>query len=122
MGDARGHFDGDTLVVETTNFTNRTHFGYNNRYNSEKLKLVERFTPIAPGKLSWEVTVDDPDVWTRPWTFAMTLTKDDSAAHLRIRVSRRKLRPSRHPERRTIRRSNQVRCSVGSRNVLGAIR
>ena len=78
MGDGRGHFDGDALVVETTNFTSRTHFGYNNRYNSEKLKLTERFTPVAPGKLDWQVTVDDPDVWTRPWTFAMTLTKDDS--------------------------------------------
>jgi hypothetical protein len=78
MGDARGHFDGDTLVVETTNFTNRTHFGYNNRYNSEKQKIVERFTPVAPGKLSWEVTIDDPEVWTRPWTFAMALTRDDS--------------------------------------------
>src|SRR5205085_6061 len=71
MGDARGRFDGDTLVVETTNFTNRTHFGYNNRYNSEKLRLVERFSPIGPGKLNWEVTVNDPEVWTRPWTFAM---------------------------------------------------
>ncbi|HET9831188.1 MAG TPA: hypothetical protein VFP91_05755 [Vicinamibacterales bacterium] len=78
MGDARGRFDGDTLVVETTNFTNRTHFGYNNRYNSERQKIVERFTPIAPGKLDWQVTIDDPEVWTRPWTFAMTLTKDDS--------------------------------------------
>jgi len=78
MGDARGRFDGDTLVVETTNFTNRTHFGYNNNYNSEKLRLVERFTPVAPGRLNWEVTVNDPEVWTRPWTFAMTLTKDDS--------------------------------------------
>ena len=78
MGDARGHFDGETLVVETTNFTGRTHFGYNNRYNSEKLRLVERFTPIGPGRLNWEVTVNDPEVWTRPWTFAMTLTRDDS--------------------------------------------
>src|SRR6266853_228819 len=78
MGDARGHFDGDTLVVETTNFTNRTHFGYNNRYNSEKLRLVERFAPIGPGKLNWEVTVNDADVWTQPWTFAMTLTRDES--------------------------------------------
>ena len=78
MGDARGRFDGDTLVVETTNFTGRTHFGYNNRYNSERLTLVERFTPIGPGRLNWEVTVNDPEVWTRPWTFAMTLTKDDS--------------------------------------------
>jgi hypothetical protein len=78
MGDARGRFDGDTLVVETTNFTSRTHFGYNDRYNSEKLRLIERFTPIGPGRLNWEVTVNDPEVWTRPWTFAMTLTKDDS--------------------------------------------
>jgi hypothetical protein len=78
MGDARGRFEGDTLVVETTNFTNRTHFGYNNRYNSEQLKLVERFTPVGPGKLNWEVTVNDPGVWTRPWTFAMTLVKDDT--------------------------------------------
>ena len=78
MGDARGHFEGDTLVVETTNFTGRTHFGYNDRYNSEKLRLVERFTPIGSGRLNWEVTVNDPEVWTRPWTFAMTLTRDDS--------------------------------------------
>jgi hypothetical protein len=78
MGDARGRFEGDTLVVETTNFTNRTHFGYNNNYNSEKLRLVERFTPVAPGRLNWEVTVNDPEVWTRPWTFGMMLTKDDS--------------------------------------------
>jgi hypothetical protein len=78
MGDARGRFDGDTLVVETTNFTSRTHFGYNNRYNSERQKITERFTPIAPGKLNWEVTIDDPEVWTRPWTFAMTLSRDDS--------------------------------------------
>jgi hypothetical protein len=78
MGDARGRFDGDSLVVETTNFTNRTHLGYNNRYNSTRQKIVERFTPIGRGKLDWEVTIDDPEVWTRPWSFAMTLTKDDS--------------------------------------------
>ena len=41
-------------------------------------ELVERFTPIAPGKLNWEVTINDAEVWTRPWTFAMTLTRDDS--------------------------------------------
>jgi hypothetical protein len=78
LGDARGHWEGNTLVVETTNFTDRTHFGYNNRYNSEKFRLVERFTPVAPKTLRWEVTFDDPDVWTRPWTFVMPLTRDDS--------------------------------------------
>ena len=78
LGDARGHWDGNTLVVETTNFTNKTHMGYNNRYNSEKYKLVERFTPVSPTKLQWQVTIDDPETWTRPWTFTMPLTKDDS--------------------------------------------
>jgi hypothetical protein len=78
LGDARGHWEGNTLVVETTNFTNRTHWGYNNRFNSEKLKLTERFTPISPDALLWQVTFDDPDVWTRPFTFAMPLTRDRS--------------------------------------------
>ena len=78
LGDARGHWDGNTLVVETTNFTNKTHMGYNNRYNSEKYKLVERFTPVSPTRLQWQVTIDDPDTWTRPWTFTMPLTRDDT--------------------------------------------
>ena len=78
LGDARGYWEGNTLVVETTNFTSRTHFGYNNRYNSESLTLTERFTPIAPGRLQWEVTFNDPEVWTRPFTFAMPLTRDDT--------------------------------------------
>jgi hypothetical protein len=42
------------------------------------MKLVERFTPIGPGKLAWEVTFDDPETYTRPWTFVMQLTRDDS--------------------------------------------
>jgi hypothetical protein len=78
LGDARGHWEGNALVVETTNFTNRTHFGYNNRYNSESFTLTERFTPVAPGRLQWEVTFNDPEVWTRPFTFAMPLTRDDT--------------------------------------------
>jgi hypothetical protein len=78
LGDARGRWDGDTLVIETTNFTNRTHFGYNNRYNSEAFRLVEKFTPVAPDRVQWEVTFNDPEVWTRPWTFTMPLMRDDS--------------------------------------------
>ena len=78
LGDARGHWEGNTLVVETTNFTSRTHFGYNNRYNSEAFRLVERFTPVAPDKVQWEVTFHDPEVWTRPFTFRMPLTRDES--------------------------------------------
>ena len=78
MGVSRGRWEGNTLVVETTNFTNRTHFGYNNRYNSESFTLIERFTPMAPGRLQWEVTFNDAEVWTRPFTMAMPLTRDDT--------------------------------------------
>jgi hypothetical protein len=72
MGDARGHWEGDTLVVETTNFTPRS--AYRNA-NPEAFKLVERFKPISPELVEWSVTINDPTTWTRPWTFAMNLTK-----------------------------------------------
>jgi len=75
MGDARGHWDGDTLVVETTNF--KDQIAYRNA-NAETLRLVERFTPTGPTSVEWSVTVDDPTTWTRPWTFAMNLTKKDA--------------------------------------------
>jgi len=77
MGDPRARWDGNTLVVETTNFTDRTHMGYNFRYNSEKYTLTERFTPMSPTRLQWQVTIADPDTWTRPWTYTMPLTRDD---------------------------------------------
>jgi hypothetical protein len=77
LGDARGHWEGNTLVVETTNFNGKTHWGYNNRYNSEKYTLTERFTPIAPDRVQWEARIDDPDVWVRPFTFAMSLMRDN---------------------------------------------
>jgi hypothetical protein len=75
MGDARGHWDGDTLVVETTNFKGRT--AYRNA-NPDRLKITERFTRIAPDKVRWSVTLDDPTTWTRPWTFEMPLTENNS--------------------------------------------
>ena len=78
LGDARGHWEGNSLVVVTTNFTDRTHFGYNNRYNSQKFTLTERFTPVGPHTLQWQVTFNDPEVWTRPFTFVMPLTRDES--------------------------------------------
>jgi hypothetical protein len=71
MGDARGHFEGDTLVIETTNFTDKVPY----RGSSQNLRLVERFTPRGNGIVEWSVTFDDPATWARPWTFAMNLTK-----------------------------------------------
>src|SRR5262245_37499923 len=75
MGDARGRWEGDTLVVETTNFRGRSAY---RGANPETLRLVERFTRIAPDKIRWAITIDDPTTWTRPWTFAVPLTITDS--------------------------------------------
>lgn len=63
-GDARGHWEGDTLVVETTNFNGRNPL---QRVGSDKLKLTERFKRVAENTIQYEYTVDDP-VWTKPWT------------------------------------------------------
>jgi hypothetical protein len=71
MGYARGRFEGNTLIVETANFTDKVPY----RGSSEKLRLVERFTPVAPNVVEWAVTFDDAATWTRPWTFAMNLSK-----------------------------------------------
>src|SRR5687768_380065 len=72
MGIARGRWEGNTLVVESTNFHERSRF----RNASPKARLVERFTPVAPDKIEWTLTVIDPDTWTRPWTYGMQLTQD----------------------------------------------
>jgi hypothetical protein len=74
LGDARGHWDGNSLVVETTNFKDRSTY---RGANATTLRLIERFTRTAPGRIEWTVTVDDPSTWTRTWTFAMPLTLDE---------------------------------------------
>src|SRR5580765_2732520 len=75
MGDPRGHWEGSTLVVETTNFRDRSIY---RNANPEKMRLIERFTRTSPATIEWSVTVDDPSTWTRPWTFAMPLTMNDA--------------------------------------------
>ena len=69
-GDARGHWDGDTLVVETTNYSAAARY----RGATEGLRLVERFTRVAPDTLEHEVTLNDPATWTQPWTVKLVLT------------------------------------------------
>jgi hypothetical protein len=73
MGDARGRWEGDTLVVTTKNFKERSVY---RNANAETLTLTERFQRIAPDKVRWTVTVDDPSTWTTPWTFSLPLTAD----------------------------------------------
>src|SRR5947209_19805777 len=64
LGDSRGRWDGSTLVVDTTNFTDRTNF----RGSSENMHLVERFTRVDADTIRYEFTVDDPTTFTRPWS------------------------------------------------------
>ena len=75
MGSARGRWEGNTLVVETRNFNER---GAYRNADPETYTLIERFTPIAPNKVLWVVTIDDKATWTKPWTYEMNLTKDAS--------------------------------------------
>jgi hypothetical protein len=75
MGDSRGRFDGDTLVIETTNFTDRTGLGGNGNgaVHSESLTLVERLRRVDANTLRYEFTVNDPETYTRPWTVTFDL-------------------------------------------------
>lgn len=71
MGDPRGHWEGDTLVVDSTNFTDKTNF----RGSGENLHLIERFTRTGPESLTYEFTVDDPASFVKPWTVQIPMTK-----------------------------------------------
>jgi hypothetical protein len=71
QGDSVGHWEGNTLVVDTTNFTNLTAY----RGSSEKLHLVERFTRTADNMMTYQFTVEDPATWAKPWTAEVVWTK-----------------------------------------------
>ena len=72
MGDARGRWEGDTLVVETTNFLEAGAYGG----ASSSLKTTERFRPTGENTIEWSIRLDDARTWTRPWSFGMRLTRD----------------------------------------------
>ena len=74
-GDSRGRWEGDTLVVETSNYSPRGSL----RGASENLRVVERFTRVSPEVLEWEITFEDPATWTRPWTAMIALTNSGDA-------------------------------------------
>ena len=73
MGDARGRFEGNTLVIETTNFTDKLAIG--GVRHSEQLRLTERFTRVDPEMIDYEIRVEDPLTWEQPWTLRMTITQ-----------------------------------------------
>jgi hypothetical protein len=74
-GDPRGRWEGDTLVVESTNFSPKSEF----RGSSKNLHLVERFTLAGPETLNYEITVTDPTTWTKPWTALIPLKRSKDA-------------------------------------------
>jgi hypothetical protein len=74
-GIPRGRFDGNTLVVNLTNFNAYTWFDMAGNFHSDALKVVERYTAIGPDTLQYEATMEDPKVFTRPWTIRMVLQR-----------------------------------------------
>ena len=73
MGDSRGKWDGDTLVVNVTNHNDRTWFDMAGNFHSEALKVVERYTLLDADTIRYQATIEDPKVFTRPWTISMPL-------------------------------------------------
>ena len=73
MGWSNGRWDGDTLVVDSTGFIDQTWFDRAGNFHSDALHVVERFTALTPDALQYEVTIEDPKVFTRPWKMSMPL-------------------------------------------------
>jgi hypothetical protein len=70
-GDSRGHWDGDTFVVDTTNYKPRSFMSI----SSEKLHVIERFSRSGPDTINYEITINDPDTWTKPWSLMIPLRR-----------------------------------------------
>jgi hypothetical protein len=73
MGHSVGRWEGNTLVVDVSHFNDRTWFSRSGDFHSDELHLTERFTPITPDALRYEVTVEDKNVFTRPWKMSLVL-------------------------------------------------
>lgn len=73
MGDSRGRWEGDALVVDVIDFIDETWFDRAGNFHSDALHLIERYTPISANHINYEVTIEDPKVFTRPWKMSMLL-------------------------------------------------
>ena len=73
MGDSRGRWEGNTLVVDSVDFGEETWFDRAGNYHSDELHVVERYTPISPYHMRYDVTIEDPKVFARPWNISATL-------------------------------------------------
>ena len=101
-GDSRGRWEGDTLVVDTINFTDKTPFRgppartRQDIFSSKEMHVVERFTRVDAETIVYRFTVEDPGTWTRPWSGEILL-REIRGPDLRVRMSRRKLWPGPYP-------------------------
>ncbi len=73
MGDSRGRWEGDTLVVDVRNFNDQTWFDHAGNFHSDALKVIERYTLTSPNHILYEVTIEDPKVFSRPWKMSMPI-------------------------------------------------
>jgi hypothetical protein len=73
MGDSRGRWEGDTLVVDVVHFNDQTWFDRAGNHHSEQLHVVERYTLMSANHINYEATIEDPKVFTRPWKMSMPL-------------------------------------------------
>jgi hypothetical protein len=73
MGDSRGRWEGDTLVVDSIHFDEQTWFDRAGNFHSDALHVIERYTRTSPDHINYEVTIEDPKVFTRPWKMSMPL-------------------------------------------------
>jgi hypothetical protein len=73
MGDSRGRWEGNTLVVDVIHFNDQTWFDRAGNFHSDALHVIERYTPTGPDHMTYDVTIEDPKVFTRPWKMSMPL-------------------------------------------------
>jgi hypothetical protein len=76
MGDSRGRWEGNTLIVDVTNFNDRTWIDSHGSFHSDALHVVERWTLVGPDRMDYEVTLEDPKVYTRPWKMAFQVNRN----------------------------------------------
>ena len=88
LGDSRGHWEGDTLVIETTNFNGKATTPGNNVLASTELTIVERITRVEPDLLRYEATITDPKTYTRPYTISIPYTSQRAIRCFRTSVTK----------------------------------
>lgn len=79
VGDSRGRWEGNTLVVDVTNNNDQTWFDVMASFHSDEMRVTERFTPVGPDRIEYRAVITDPKVYTRPWTFAIHFNRNKDA-------------------------------------------